>query len=172
MNSTQHAMPPSMRDGVHRYELRVYVEDTDAGGIVYHANYLRYAERGRSEALRELGLPHAEMIRSHGRMFVVRRAKIDYERPARLDDWLIVETRSRALTAATVTLEQTIRRRDGTTLARVDLLLACVMTGNKRATRLPAALRNALAAMRDAGQDDRREKGLVSTGGTTALEGM
>jgi acyl-CoA thioester hydrolase len=99
MNSSQdvEAVP-----AVHAHHLRIYFEDTDAGGIVYHANYLRYAERGRSEALRALGMPHAEMMRRHQRMFVVRRAKIDYERPARLDDCLIVETRTLALTGASV----------------------------------------------------------------------
>jgi len=79
-------------DKKHRYEVRVYFEDTDAGGIVYHATYLRFAERARSECLRDLGFPHAELVARHGMFFVVRRAKLDYLRPARLDDLLVVTT--------------------------------------------------------------------------------
>ncbi len=150
MNSTQSPMPRWIQEGIHRFEIRIYVEDTDIGGIVYHANYLRFAERGRSEALRELGVAHGDMIRMHGRMFVVRRAKIDYERPAYLDDRLIVETRTQAVTAASVTLEQTIRTIDGAAVARIDLLLACVISGDRRVARLPTPVRSALTAMRDA----------------------
>jgi hypothetical protein len=65
------------------YTLRVYYQDTDAGGIVYHANYLNFGERARAEALREMGVPHVEMVRQFGVMFVVRRLQIDYQRPAR-----------------------------------------------------------------------------------------
>ncbi len=92
----------SIREGRHRYALRVYYEDTDAGGIVYHANYLRFAERARTEALRDLGVPHAEMVRDWRLMFVVRRAKLDYFRPARLDDSLEVVTEPVELRAAVV----------------------------------------------------------------------
>ncbi|MCU4161007.1 tol-pal system-associated acyl-CoA thioesterase [Acidiphilium sp. AL] len=133
--------------GVHRFGLRIYFEDTDAGGIVYHANYLRYAERGRSEALRALGVPHAEMIRTHGRMFVVHRAEIDYERPARLDDRLIVATHVKGIAAARVTLEQVIWR-EAAALARVHLVLACIDAATGRPARLPGPVRDALVRMR------------------------
>ena len=76
----------------HRFTLRVYYEDTDAGGMVYHAAYLRFAERARTEALRAMGVPHAEMLRDCNLMFVVRRIKVDYLRAARLDDSLEVFT--------------------------------------------------------------------------------
>ena len=75
--------------GRHRC-LRVYYEDTDAGGIVYHASYLRFAERARTEALRDAGVPHDELVAQFGLIFVVRRVEMDYLRPARLDDSLIV----------------------------------------------------------------------------------
>ncbi|HQT84840.1 MAG: tol-pal system-associated acyl-CoA thioesterase [Acidiphilium sp. 37-64-53] len=145
----------ALHHGTHRLGLRIYFEDTDAGGIVYHANYLRYAERGRSEALRALGAPHAEMIATHGRMFVVRRADIDYERPARLDDALIVVTRIITITAATVTLDQTIWR-DNLALVRITLVLACVDAASGRAARLPAPMRTALERMRMDGIADGR----------------
>jgi tol-pal system-associated acyl-CoA thioesterase len=71
----------TIRARAHRYILRVYYEDTDAGGVVYHANYLRFAERARTEALRDLGVPHAEMTAEFGLMFMVRRVKLDYLAP-------------------------------------------------------------------------------------------
>ncbi len=83
MNGNDAAMPAR---GPHRYPVRVYYEDTDAGGVVYHAKYLHFMERARSEALRDLGVPHTDLIANHGLGFVVRRAEIDYAAPARLDD--------------------------------------------------------------------------------------
>ena len=80
--------PPSIpADGRHRYAVRVYYEDTDAGGVVYHASYLRFAERARTEALRDLGIPHAELAAAIRLMFMVRRIEVDYLRPARLDEF-------------------------------------------------------------------------------------
>ena len=66
---------------VHSHNLRVYFEDTDAGGVMYHAAYLGFAERARTEALRDAGLPHAAMLNEHGVMFMVRRVQIEYLRP-------------------------------------------------------------------------------------------
>jgi acyl-CoA thioester hydrolase len=151
----------ALQNGTHRLGLRIYFEDTDAGGIVYHANYLRYAERGRSEALRALGAPHAAMIATHGRMFVVRRAKIDYERPARLDDWLVVATSVLAIGAAQVMLDQTIWR-DDVALVRIELGLACIDATSGRAARLPPPMRAALARMHLDGRTD----GLIAVEGT------
>ncbi len=94
---------------IHRMSLRVYYEDTDAGGVVYHANYLRYAERARTEALRDAGIPHADLVERFGLMFMVHRAEIDYVRPAKLDDLLVVETETLDVGGATVLLRQTVR---------------------------------------------------------------
>lgn len=159
--------------GTHHLAVRIYFEDTDAGGIVYHANYLRYAERGRSEALRAVGMPHAEMITSHSRMFVVRRAEIDYQRPARLDDVLTITTRVARIAAARVALDQTIER-DGETLVRISLLLACVDAASGQAARLPVPMRDALARMHASGvRDDETDRGTraVSDDGALAVEG-
>lgn len=155
-------LPPEVVDNCHRHMIRVYVEDTDAGGIIYHANYLRYAERGRSEALRVLGCPHANMMRVHGRMFVVRRAELDYERPGLLDDQITVETRVVTVRAARVTLTQTIVR-EAVVLVRIGLDLACVSVAEGKPARLPAVMRAALEAMRD---------GVGISGGDAALEGI
>src|ERR1700728_4759676 len=99
------SIPP---DGRHRYAIRVYYEDTDAGGVVYHANYLRYAERARTEALRDAGIPHAELVETFGLMFMVHRAEIDYVRPAMLDDLLVVETETTDVGGASIQLRQTV----------------------------------------------------------------
>ncbi|WP_288037152.1 tol-pal system-associated acyl-CoA thioesterase [Acidiphilium sp.] len=165
MNDVANMLENALRGGEHRLGVRIYFEDTDAGGIVYHANYLRYAERARSEALRSLGVPHAEMVDVHDRMFVVHRAEIDYERPARLDDLITVVTRVRQAAAARVALDQTIRR-DAITLVRIRLQLACVDRASGRAARLPAEMRAALVRMHDdAVAGGKTEDGLAAVEG-------
>lgn len=133
----------------HRYPVRVYYEDTDAGGIVYHANYLRFAERGRTEALRDLGVPHAEMSALHGLFFMVRRIKVDYLAPARLDDSLVVETTTLAVGAATVELRQdVVRAGDEVLLARIELQLVCGRISDQRPARIPPRWREAMLRLR------------------------
>ncbi len=127
---------------VHRFPIRVYYEDTDAGGIVFYANYLRFAERARTELLREMGAACAAEAKRRGVSFAVRRCEIEYLRPARLDDLLQVETRLLDLRGATLDAEQTVRR-DGDMLVRMFIRLACMGPAG-RPTRLPAALRAAL----------------------------
>ena len=127
----------------HRHPIRVYYEDTDAGGVVYHASYLRFAERARTEALRDLQAPHAELQRLHGLIFMVRRIKLDYLAPARLDDLLTVTTTTAGVRAASVELHQAITR-DGTELVDIVLQLACVHTVTGRPARIPARWREAL----------------------------
>src|ERR1700761_4404562 len=140
-------LPPEMADGLHRYGVRVYYEDTDAGGIVYHANYLRFAERARTEALREAGIPHAALVERFNLMFVVRRAEVDYQRPARLDETIIVETETVDVAGASVLLRQTIRGPNGIcVVARIKL--ACVQIETSRAARIPPEWWQALDAMR------------------------
>jgi acyl-CoA thioester hydrolase len=133
-------------EGRHRYTLRVYYEDTDAGGVVYHASYLRYAERARTEALRDLGIPHAALVARHGLMFVVRRIKVDYLRPARLDESLTVVTEPLAVGGASVVLRQDVRGSAGT-CAVLDVQLACVAPGDEKPARLPRCWRTVLAGM-------------------------
>lgn len=135
-----------IEDGAHHYGLRIYFEDTDAGGIVYHASYLRFAERARTEALRAMGLPHSEMMLRHGMIFVVRRVELDYQRPARLDDWLVVETSPVAIGGASAALRQTIRR-GGEVLVIADVTLVSVRQATGRADRIPSAWRAALTDM-------------------------
>ena len=136
----------AVRAGRHHYALRVYYEDTDAGGIVYHANYLRFAERARTETLRDLGVPHAALVQSWKLMFVVRRAKLDYFRPARLDDSLEVVTEPIEMRAAVVKLRQDIRGPLGP-CAVAEIELACVMLDGSKPARIPPRWRDAFEAM-------------------------
>lgn len=132
-------------DGAHVWPVRVYYEDTDAGGIVYHANYLRFAERARTELLRARGIDHRRLHAEHGVAFAVRECAIDYRAPARLDDALEVRTRVLRVGGAALRLEQTIWR-GATVLARIEVRLGCVRADG-RPGRWPAAV---LAAARAA----------------------
>lgn len=128
--------------GPHILPLRVYYEDTDAGGVVYHANYLRYMERGRTEMLGLMGFSNAGLMESAGVSFAVRRASIDFVAPAKLEDRLEVETRITDTGGASFAVAQRVRR-DGRDLARADVSLVMINRAG-RPTRLPAAVREAI----------------------------
>lgn len=127
---------------IHRHPVRVYIEDTDSGGIVYYANYLRFAERGRTEMLRAVGISHADMIEKEHLFLAVRRCEVDYLLPAKLDDALVVESRVMKITGASLILAQRICR-DGVELVSFVVTIACVNAAG-RATRLPDMMRRAL----------------------------
>jgi acyl-CoA thioester hydrolase len=127
----------------HRLGVRVYYEDTDFSGFVYHASYLRFLERGRTELLRALAGDQSDLHReARGLVFVVRRMSLDFLRPARMDDQLTILTRTRALRGASMELAQEVCR-DDTVLVAAEVTVACVRDG--RAVRLPDALRHRLA---------------------------
>lgn len=128
----------------HVLPVRVYWEDTDAGGIVYYANYLRYAERARSELLRILGVASQRALADEtGLVFAVRRVEADYLASARLDDMLDVVTQVISVHGAAVDMEQMVRR-DGRDLVCMKVQIVCV-NGQGRATRLPPWLAQAFA---------------------------
>jgi acyl-CoA thioester hydrolase len=129
----------------HEHQIRVYYEDTDAGGVMYHAAYLGFAERARTECLREAGLAHSAMTAEHGVMFMVRSVQIEYLRPARLDDMLTIRTRTRACSGATVTLAQDFYS-GAATLAQARVILVCVKAASGAAARIPLRWRTALVA--------------------------
>ena len=131
---------------VHRFAIRVYYEDTDAAGIVYYANYLKFAERGRTEMMRESGSNHREMVETFDAAFAVSRCEVDYLKPARLDDLLTVETRVLEVGAAVVLLDQRILRSDEL-LVRLKIRIAC-LNRQGRPQRLPEPVRAALTASR------------------------
>jgi acyl-CoA thioester hydrolase len=107
------------------FNIRVYYEDTDAGGIVYYANYLKFAERARTELLREKGFESSALIESDRIGIVVRHVEMDLRLPARLDDFLTVETLPIELKKASFTLSQKIMK-DGLHLATIIVKLACI----------------------------------------------
>lgn len=128
----------------HVFPIRVYYEDTDAAGIVYYANYLKFAERARTELMRSLGIEHRTLLASDGIAFAVRRCEADYLKPARLDDLIEVHTRVLALRGASLEAEQVVRR-GADELARLKLRLAC-MDRRGRPARLPRPLAESLSA--------------------------
>jgi acyl-CoA thioester hydrolase len=130
--------------GVHRMWLRIYYEDTDAAGIVYYANYLRYAERARTEMLRLVGIGQRRLMEEQGLAFAVAGAEVDYLSPARLDDVLEVRSFARKFGRVQLTIEQTLvhalERRE---IARARVRVAC-LDANTRPARLPDDVLRAL----------------------------
>ena len=119
--------------------VRVYYEDTDAAGVVYYANYLRFCERARTEWLRELGIGQQTLMASDDIAFVVRSVKADYLRAARLDDTLEVVTRIAALRGASLLFEQDIRR-DGQLLFSAQVLVVCIDHRRQKPAPIPTHL--------------------------------
>jgi acyl-CoA thioester hydrolase len=134
-------------DGRHHVlPIRVYFEDTDFSGLVYHATYLRWCERGRSDFLRLMGNDHQALIAGGAgkepAAFVVRRMHLEYLKPARIDEVLEVTTRAKELTAATLTLDQRVSR-NGVDLFTAEVMVVLISASGKP-LRLTAALREAL----------------------------
>ena len=115
---------------MHDFDVRVYYEDTDAGGVVYHSNYLNFMERGRTESLRDLGLSNSGLTQDEDMIFALTRTDVRYRRPALLDDLLTV--RSKLLTAkgAKMEFQQSIYRGEEL-LVEADITLACISTAGK-----------------------------------------
>ncbi|MEL6205758.1 MAG: tol-pal system-associated acyl-CoA thioesterase [Pseudomonadota bacterium] len=128
---------------MHLFPVTVYYEDTDMGGIVYHANYLKYIERGRSDWVRALGVDQ-NALRDEGIVFAVRGIEAEFLRPARLDERLEVATALESLKGARFVMAQEVRR-DDALLFRARVTIVAITLEGKPA-RLPAALRERLAA--------------------------
>jgi acyl-CoA thioester hydrolase len=122
----------------HQLAVRVYYEDTDFSGRVYHASYIRFMERGRTEWLRTLGYEHGALAGEQRVVFAVRRLEIDYFAPAAIDDLLRIETRVAAVRGAAIEFAQVVARGDKT-LAAATILVAALRDG--RPMRIPPALR-------------------------------
>ncbi len=129
----------------HFHELRVYYEDTDFSGLVYHASYLRFLERGRTEWLRALGVNQSDSHATVALAFVVRKMRIDFIKPAKMDDILRVETQLGLVGGASLTLIQRILR-EKTELLTAEVKIAVVQNGVPK--RLPTALREAISPPR------------------------
>ena len=123
---------------VFSWPIRVYWEDTDAGGVVYHASYLRFMERARSEWLRALGIDQFELKQATGLAFMVRGMQIDFLKPALLDDELQATVAVMERRAASILFDQTITRADGICLIRASVRVACVDIHQMRPAPIPA----------------------------------
>lgn len=125
--------------------VKIYYEDTDAGGVVYYANYLRYAERGRTEFFKQAGFSNAQFLNCETPVaFMVKRCEADYLRPARLEDELSVETEIGEIGGASLTFLQTVVR-GGETLVKMRVVVVCASLATGRPVRLPAGVREKLA---------------------------
>lgn len=124
----------------YKWRGRVYWEDTDAGGVVYHARYLHFFERARSDWLRALGYAQSMVRERLGRLFAVSRMNIDFRQPARIDDELEVSVAIQALGSASVSFEQTMLRGDGVPLATAKVRVACLDAAEFRPARIPEEL--------------------------------
>lgn len=132
------------------WPVRVYYEDTDAGGVVYHANYLKFMERARTEWLRALGFEQDALRGAYGIVFAVRRLAVDMRRPARFNDALAVTCRVRALRRASVEFEQAVLRGDEV-LVTGEVAIACVDVARQAPAAIPREVHEAMTAVPDAG---------------------
>ena len=119
------------------WPVRVYWEDTDAGGVVYHASYLRFLERARTEWLRRLGVDQMAFKEATGLAFMVHRMEIDFLKPALLDDELTVSVEVKERRSASILFAQTIARVDGTVLVQAQVRAACVDLERMQPARIP-----------------------------------
>ncbi len=127
------------------YPVRVYFENTDAGGVVYHAEYLKFLERARTEWLRHLGFDHQALARNHRVVFVVTQMAIDFMKPARLDDNLAVGVQLESLGKVRSVFAQEIRREEDL-LVRAKVTVACVTGEHFKPAEIPDALRRKMQA--------------------------
>ena len=124
------------------WSVRVYYEDTDAGGVVYYANYLKFMERARTEWLRELGFEQDELIASENVLFAVRHIEVEYLKPARLDDALVIDVQLIDVSAATMTLAQEItRQNEPGVLCKGLVKIVCLKASTFKPVTLPPAIR-------------------------------
>jgi len=150
---TRHALHPATTDGtpsgvVFSWPLRVYWEDTDAGGVVFYANYLKFFERARSEWLRAAGFEQQTLRESIGGMFVVTDTALKYHRPARLDDQLLVTTWMQEAGRACMTIGQQARRgpqADGDVLCDATIRIGWVDSHSFKPARIPTSIVKALS---------------------------
>ena len=131
-----------MNSRIFRFPVRVYYEDTDAGGVVYHARYLHFFERARTEYLRLLEFSQQTLLQEQQSAFVVKSMAIDYRVPAKLDDYLIIETEVSAIKGATILFEQRLIR-DTVILSKATVKVAYVDLGNMKPAAIPTEIKAA-----------------------------
>lgn len=122
-------------NSVQKLDVRIYYEDTDSGGVVYYANYLKYCERGRTEFLRHLGFNQHELMQQNF-VFVVRKVTIDYKAPARLDDEITISTTIEKVKKVSIVFNQTIQR-GSDTLIQAQVAIVCINGDTFKPTAIP-----------------------------------
>lgn len=133
------------KDGAFFTSFRVYYEDTDAAGVVYYANYLKFAERARTDALRACGINQSEWLKNEGLGFVVSKVIVDYKSPASLDDTIIVETRLQKFERVRMSMTQHIWREEQLLVAMTVEI--AMVNADRKPARIPQEIRDALLAM-------------------------
>ena len=138
-------------NNIHRFRTRIYYDATDAGGIVYHADYLTLAEHARTESLRSCQINQVDILRDQGVSLAVRYCSIDFKKPARLDDLIEIQTKFNSVSGAKIEAKQTIHKiTDGVVdeswLVQLNVQLACI-NSRGRATRFPRLVRQAISSM-------------------------
>lgn len=136
-------MPTETPESLSRLDIRVYYEDTDAGGVMYYANYLKFFERGRTEWLRRLGVDQSTLAEQELRLFVVKNVEIQYRKPARLDDLLVIHSTITRVGKASINFRQAAMRA-GELLCESDIQVCCVDANTFRPAALSLELRNLL----------------------------
>lgn len=124
----------------HTIPIRIYYEDTDAGGITYHASFIRFGERGRTEFLRHIGYNNSDLTRELGTVFVVRHIEIDYLKPAYLDDLLTLETSILEMRNTSFIMDHKFYKQDEK-ICEIKVTLVCVQTNGIKPVRLPEDVR-------------------------------
>ncbi len=122
------------------WQVRVYYEDTDAAGVVFYANYLRYMERARTEWLRSLGFEHQSLLSEHGILFAVKKLAIDYIKPAKLDDLLTVSSDYSSRRGASIQFEQKITNQQQELISQAEVKVACLYADTLKPAAVPEAL--------------------------------
>jgi acyl-CoA thioester hydrolase len=131
--------------GEFTWQVRVYYEDTDAGGVVFYANYLRFMERARTEWLRSVGFEHEQLINDHDLIFAVKNVAIDYKKPGRLDDLLTVTSQLINNRGASIVFQQSIKNENNELLTQAEVKVACLNATTLKASPMPEALLMELA---------------------------
>ncbi|MCB1558649.1 MAG: tol-pal system-associated acyl-CoA thioesterase [Alphaproteobacteria bacterium] len=124
----------------HDFPVRVYYDDTDAGGVVYHANYLKFCERARTEYLRSLGFENSGIRAETGTIIVVKKIEAEYLKPARLDDSLIVQTRILSIKNTSFVMEQKVAKNGGEIFV-MTVLLVFIDDTEGRPTKIPNSIK-------------------------------
>lgn len=136
---------------IHKMDLRIYYKDTDAGGIVYHSNYLEYAERARTEFLHDIGLSNKALI-ERDIAFIIKRAEIDYKSPARLEDVITVHTRIGGIKNASMIMLQTVKRAEQE-LVDLKIMVVFVNPHTLKPVRIPEDLKEKFACYLPEGEN-------------------